>query len=137
MEFNAIGFVAAASTFFGVWFGHVAVRKLEFIAPTIWLPTLVFAIAGIALEWVSLITPNLLLSSAAGILGITFLCDAIEFRRQQNRVKKGHAPANLNNPRHVHLMQQHPLVTTIDLLKRDPVGNPVSQAEAIRLVTEH
>jgi hypothetical protein len=137
MEFNAIGFVAAASTFLGVWFGHVAVRKIEFIASTIWLPTLVFAIAGIVLEWASLITPNFLISSAAGILGITFLYDAIEFRRQQNRVRKGHAPANPNNPRHAQLMRDYPTATTLDLLKRDPIEKPVSHQEAINLITEH
>lgn len=29
MELNLMGVVAAASTFFGVWFGHVCVRKVE------------------------------------------------------------------------------------------------------------
>ena len=137
MELNTIGLVAAASTFLGVWFGHAAVRRIEAISPTIWLPTSVFAIAGVACLWLSLSTLNLPLSAALGILGITFLCDANEFRRQQNRVKKGHAPANPSNPRHARLMREHVTVTLIDLLKREPIGEVVSPTEAIKLVTEH
>jgi hypothetical protein len=137
MDFNYIGFVAALSTFFGVWFGHVAVRKIESISPIIWLPTLIFAAIGITFEWVSLSTSNIFLATASGILGFTFLWDALEFTRQQNRIKKGHAPANPNNPRHRRLMQDHAAVTTIDLLKREPLGKPVSHSEAIQLVTEY
>jgi hypothetical protein len=134
---NLIGLIAALSAFFGIWFGHVAVRKIESISPTLWLPTTVFVIAGIAFEWFSLSTSNLLLSAAFGILGFTFLWDAIEFTRQQNRVKKGHAPANPNNPRHAQLLREHASATTLDLLKRDPLGKSVSASEAIKLNTEH
>lgn len=137
MEFNPIGIIAAASTFLGVWFGHVAVRRIESISPTIWLPTLVFALLGIASEWFSLFTSNFFLSTASGILGFTFLWDALEFTRQQNRIKKGHAPANPGNPRHKRLIHEHPAAITLDLLKRDPIGKPVSHNEAIRLITEH
>lgn len=132
-----IGLVAAVATFFSIWFGHVAVRKVEFISPTIWLPTVVFAIAGITLEWFSLSTSNFLLSAAFGIIGITFLWDGLEFTRQQNRIKKGHAPANPDNPRHARLMREHASATTLDLLKRDPLGKPVSPDEAIQLITEY
>lgn len=137
MELNLIGLVAAAGTFLGTWFGHVAVRKIESLSPTIWLPTLIFAVAGIGLEWLALTTFNLFLSTACGILGFTFLWDALEFTRQQNRVKKGHAPANPKNPRHARLLREHPSATTLDLLKRDPIGKPVSHGEAVKLVTEH
>lgn len=137
MELNTIGLVAAASTFLGVWFGHVAVRKIESLSPTIWLPTSVFAVAGVVFIMLSLSAFSLSFSAASGILGITFLCDANEFRRQQNRVKKGHAPANPNNPRHVRLMRAHVTVTSIDLLKREPIGEIVSPTEAVELVTEH
>ena len=129
-----IGLVAAVATFFSIWLGHVAVRKVEFISPTIWLPTVVFAIAGITLEWFSLSTSNFLFSAAFGIIGITFLWDALEFTRQQNRIKKGHSPANPQNPRHARLMREYPAVTTLDLLKRDPLGKPVSPSEAIKLI---
>lgn len=137
MDLNYIGLVAASSTFLGVWFGHVAVRKIESISPTIWLPTIVFALAGIAAEWLSLMTSNLLLSTACGILGFTFLWDALEFTRQQNRIRKGHAPANPHNPRHDRLMRDYPSVTTLDLLKRDPIGEPVTHTEAVKLISEH
>ncbi|HEU4745179.1 MAG TPA: DUF4491 family protein [Anaerolineales bacterium] len=137
MELNYVGLVAALSTFAGVWFGHVAVRRIESISPTIWLPTTVFAVAGFSLEWFSLSTSNLFLSIASGILGFTLLWDALEFTRQQNRIKKGHAPANPNNPRHARLMQEYPAATTLDLLKREPIGQPVSHKEAIKLITGH
>jgi hypothetical protein len=137
MELNIVRLVAAASTFFGVWFGHVAVRRIESISPTIWLPTTAFAALGTALEWLSLSTSNLLLSTAFGILGFTFLWDALEFTRQQNRIKKGHAPANPDNPRHARLMRDYPLATTLDLLKREPIGKSVSSSEAIKLLAEH
>lgn len=137
MEFNTIGLVAALSTFVGVWFGHVAVRRIESVSPTIWLPTTIFTIAGLAFEWLSLSAIHLSFSTAFGILGFTFLWDALEFTRQQNRVKKGHAPANPANPRHIQLLRDYPQATTVDLLKREPVGKPVSSSEAIRLITEH
>jgi hypothetical protein len=136
MEVNTIGLVAAASTFLGVWFGHVAVRKIESISPTLWLPTTSFVIAGIISEWFALLTSNFLLSTAFGILGFTFLWDALEFTRQQNRIKKGHAPANPGNPRHIRLMSEYPAATTLDLLKRDPIGKTVTQSEAIKLTAE-
>ncbi len=117
---NWIGLAAALSAFFGIWFGHVAVRKIESISPTIWLPTLVFATAGIMLELFSLSTVNGPLSVVFGILGITFLWDALEFTRQQNRIKKGHAPANPRNPRHARILAAYPSATTVDLLKREP-----------------
>ncbi len=98
---NFIGVVAALSTFLSVWFGHVAVRKIEFISPTIWLPATIFAALGLLSEYLSLSTVNRPLSTFFGILGITLLFDAFELSRQQKRIKKGHAPANPNNPRHV------------------------------------
>jgi hypothetical protein len=131
---NFIGLVAAVATFFSIWFGHVAVRKVEFSAPTIWLPTAIFAILGLITEYCSLVIDNLLLQTAFGIIGITFLWDALEFTRQQNRIKKGHSPANPQNPRHARLMREYPAVTTLDLLKRDPLGKPVSPREAIKLI---
>ena len=132
---NALGLVAAAATFFSVWFGHVAVRKIESISPTIWLPTLCFAVTGLLFEWLALSTFNIQLSTAFGILGITFLWDALEFTRQQRRIRKGHAPANPHNPRHARtLSEPGSRATTLDMLKRDPIGRPVSPEEAIRLL---
>src|ERR1043165_5284519 len=101
---NTIGVVAALTAFLSIWFGHVAVRKVEFISSTIWLPTIIFAVVGLLSEYLSLITNNQLLNTALGILGITLLFDALEFTRQQRRIIKGHAPANRKNPRHVKIL---------------------------------
>lgn len=123
---NFIGVVAALTAFFSIWFGHVAVRKIEFVSPTIWIPTVFFAALGLTTEFLSLSTGNRPLSTIFGILGITLLFDALEFTRQQNRIKKGHAPANPNNPRHAKIIAEYSSATTIDLLKRQPVGIPSS-----------
>ncbi|HLO17211.1 MAG TPA: DUF4491 family protein [Anaerolineales bacterium] len=134
---NLIGLSAAFATFLSIWFGHVAVRKIEFNSPSIWLPASAFAIVGITFEWLSLIASSFFLSTTCGIIGITLLWDALEFTRQQNRIKKGHAPANPDNPRHVRLMREYTSVTTLNLLKRDPIDEPVSHSETIQLLTKH
>ncbi len=128
MNINFIGAVTALTTFFSVWLGHVAVRKIEFVSPTIWIPSAIFAALGLITEYCSLITVYRPLSTVFGIIGITLLFDALEFTRQQNRVRKGHAPANPNNPRHAKILAEHASATTIDLLKREPTG---------KLITEH
>lgn len=137
MTFNTAGLLAALAAFFGIWFGHVAVRRIEWGSSTIGLPTTVFALAGLILEYVSIRVNNQGLAIVTGIIGITLLWDALEFTRQQNRIKKGHAPANLNNPRHLRLMEEYAGVTPLDLLKREPVGRAVSEKEAIHLMMEH
>jgi hypothetical protein len=114
---NTLGVIAAFSAFLGIWLGHVAVRKIEFLSPTLWLPTAAFAVLGILLEYWSLITDHWSLNTTLGILGITFLWDALEFTRQQRRVRKGHAPANPRNPRHANILVKYPTATTVDLLK--------------------
>lgn len=120
---NWLGVVAALAAFLSIWAGHVAVRKIEFSSRTIWLPTLTFAVSGVIVEFISLSTRNRLLSAALGIFGITLLWDALEFTRQQNRIKKGHAPANPNNPRHASILEDANFhATTLDLLKREPTG---------------
>lgn len=132
---NWVGLAAAAATFFGIWFGHVAVRKIEFASRTIWLPTLIFAGAGLALEALSVFSSSPPLSAFWGILGMTVLFDALEFTRQQKRIQKGHAPANPHNPRHAAILKNFPSATPLDLLKRDPLGRPVSAEEAIELIS--
>jgi len=99
------GLAAAAATFGGIWFGHVTVRAVEYRARRLWLPASIYVAAGCALEALALAGPalaggGLALSGAAGILGMTFLYDAFELRRQQRRVLKGRARANPANPRH-------------------------------------
>lgn len=127
---NFIGVIAEVAAFLSVWFGHVAVRKIEFISPTIWVPATGFAIIGLLIEFLSLSTTNRPLSTALGIFGITLLFDAFEFIRQEKRIIKGHAPANPNNPRHTEILAIHSSATTLDLLKRDPTGYSVSTQEA-------
>ncbi len=112
MNLNWMGLVAAVAAFLSIWFGHVAVRKIEFISQTIRLPSIVFAAVGIIFEWLSL-------SIVFGILGITLLWDALEFTRQQQRVTKGHAPANPLNPRHARILSKYSTATHLDLLKRE------------------
>ncbi len=120
MELNLTGTIAAISAFLGIWLGHVSVRAFERIARKLWQPILIALILGLSLEFYSLSSANHLLSTATGILGITILWDALEFVRQEKRVKKGHAPANPSNPRHAHILAGYPSATTSDLLKREP-----------------
>jgi len=68
-------------------------------------------------------------SAVCGILGITLLWDSLEFYRQQNRIRGGHAPANPHNPRHAHILATHPTATTVDWLERNPRGIPYSSEE--------
>lgn len=133
MNNHWIGLVTAVTTFVGIWFGHVAVRKIEYIAPNIWFPSLVAALAGLLMEGFSLASSDLNLSAALGILGVTLLWDSFEFWRQEKRVKVGHAPANPDNPRHALILVESTSATTLDLLDRDPVGYPLNPDEAIRL----
>ena len=135
---NFIGVVAALTAFLSVWFGHVAVRKIELVSTTIWIPSAIFTVLGLIAEVFSLSTVHRPLSTAFGILGITLLFDAFELTRQQKRVKKGHAPANPNNPRHALFLADPTLhATTLDVLKRDPTGQPVSVEQAAKLITDH
>ena len=136
MSINPIGLTAALSAFLGIWLGHVSVRVIERNAKTLWLPIFITILLGLTLEIYSLLTIYRLLSTITGILGITILWDALEFVRQEKRVKKGHAPANSSNPRHARILAEYPFATTLDLLKREPVGYSVAPDEAIQLVTE-
>ena len=120
MTLNWIGVVAALATFFGVWMGHVTVRKVEYRAPDLRMPIFIAILIGLALEVAALSSHSLYVSSACGILGMTALFDALEFRRQFKRVKKGHAPANPQNPRHAALLAEG-RATTTDPLKREPL----------------
>ena len=129
MNLNWIGFIAAVSAFLGIWVGHVSVRKIDFVSPTVWLPSLIALSLGILLETASILTSNPYLSAAFGILGITLMWDALEFWRQHRRVAKGHAPANPDNPRHARLLTERKSATTIDWLNRDPHGREYSPEE--------
>jgi hypothetical protein len=122
MMINPLGPIAAFTAFFSIWFGHVAVRKIESISPTISIPSAIFAILGIACEWFSLKAPLLQVATVFGILGITLLFDAFELARQEKRIIRGHAPANPENRRHAKILKEYPSATTVDLLKREPIS---------------
>ena len=129
MSINLIGVAVALATFFGIWLGHVSVRKIERETVNLWKPTLIALALGVGLEAVSFLTSSLALSAMCGILGVTLLWDSFEFYRQQKRVKNGHAPANPNNPRHAKILAEYPNATTFDWLARDPCGSAYSPAE--------
>ncbi|MFZ5879908.1 MAG: DUF4491 family protein [Chloroflexota bacterium] len=131
MNLNWIGLVAAACTFLGVWLGHVSVRWIERRVQSLWMPALGAACLGLGLEAASLWTFSLspLMAAGCGILGMTLLWDALEFHRQERRVRRGHAPANPHNPRHARILAEHPAAGTLDWLDRDPRGQPYSDGE--------
>ena len=137
MFINLIGLTAALAAFLGIWLGHVSVRAIERKTKNLLIPILLALAIGLGLEICSLFTEHWLLNTVLGILGITILWDALEFVRQERRVKKGHAPANPSNPRHARILAEHPGATTLDLLKRDPIGHPVTADEAIKLITDN
>ncbi|WP_129629510.1 DUF4491 family protein [Candidatus Oscillochloris fontis] len=123
------GLWMAVATFLGIWWGHVGVRWLEAHSPNIRPPALILIVIGIALQIVSLFTPNLTLAGVASIVGITFLWDAFELYRQQKRVIQGHAPANPANPRHAaYLATPNSQAITDDLLEREPSDPTVQTA---------
>lgn len=132
---NTLGLTAAVTAFLTIWIGHVTVRKVEAEARNIKTPMFIAIALGLLAEYGALATFNLQLSTVLGILGITLLWDAFEIYRQENRIKHGHAPANSNNPRHAKILAEHSSATTLDLLKRDPVGRSVSPEEAPKLIT--
>ena len=136
MEINFIGLTAALAAFLGIWLGHVSVRIIERNIKALWPPILIVIALGLSLEIWSLLTDHWLLNTALGILGITILWDALEFIRQEKRVKKGHAPANPFNPRHAQILIDYPSATPLDLLKRNPIGRQVDPDEAIQLLTD-
>ena len=134
MEINFVGLAAALATFFGVWWGHVSVRKIERETVHIWKPALIALALGIGLMSASFLSVNMALSAAFGILGMTLLFDALELSvRQPRRIKHGHAPANPNNPRHAKILAEYPEATTVERLIRDPRGRVYSASELIAM----
>jgi hypothetical protein len=105
------------------------VRKLEARLSKI-LPAILMCIwLGLVFIFGSLLLENNSISAISGIIGITFLWDALEFKRQERRVIGGHAPANPKNPRHLKILTEHASATTLDFLDREPRGKAYSQLE--------
>jgi len=135
MPMNFIGLAAALATFAGVWSGHVMVRRIEYRVTDIRVPAALFLLTGFVLEYLSIAASHILVSTVFGILGFTFLWDALEFFRQQRRVRTGHAPANPQNPRHARFLLDHASATTFDWLDRLPRGRALTLDE-IREIRE-
>lgn len=136
MEFNLIGLTAAVSAFIGIWFGHVAVRKIEYVSASIVIPIILAVLIGLSMEIVGVFSANPYVTTVLGILGMTSLWDALEFTRQQRRIQTGHAPANPDNPRHASILAESGSATTIDWLKRSSVGRQYSTDE-LRDISEN
>jgi hypothetical protein len=127
------GFWMALATFLSIWWGHVGVRWLEAHSTRIGPPTVGLLLGGVALNVASLFAPNITVAGVCSIVGITLMWDALEMVRQERRIRKRHAPANPNNPRHAALLAQG-LATTDDMLKREPQGRPVAGGHERRVV---
>ena len=138
MEINFLGLIAAVTAFLSIWIGHVSVRKIEAVTVKLWKPIVIVIALGFALGYAALAVSNRPLSTVCGILSITLLWDAFEIKRQAQRIRKGHAPANPKNPRHAAMLAEpgsH--TTTLDILKRDPIGRPVDHDGDIQLIAKH
>jgi hypothetical protein len=86
------GPVLAVVIFLTVWWGHVLVRILHYYFGT--RPAPAIFLAGLLVLLGTTQTENNLLSAAFGIVGLTLVWDAFELRRQELRVRQGHAPLN-------------------------------------------
>lgn len=130
MEINFVGLAAALATFFGIWWGHVSVRKIEREVENLWIPTVIALLLGSGFLTASFLTSNLALSAASGILAVTLFWDALEIAiRQPRRIVRGEAPANPHNPRHAKILAEYPEATTVDLLEHDPIGRQYTAQE--------
>jgi hypothetical protein len=96
MTLQWAGLVLAALIFGTIGLGHVAVRKLNYRYGT--KPAPFFLVLGLAFLGLSLLVTSNLASAALGIVRMTTLWDAVEFVRQEERIRRGHAPANPDRP---------------------------------------
>ena len=133
---NSIGVLAALTTILSIWFGHVMVRKLDARLSKVIPAILMCIMLGLVFIFSSLLLENNSISAIFGIIGITFLWDAFEFKRQQKRVIKGHAPANPKNTRHLRILAEYKTATILDLLNREPRGQFYSQGELNAILNE-
>jgi hypothetical protein len=96
MTLQWAGLVLAALIFGTIGLGHVAVRKLNYRYGT--KPAPFFLVLGLAFLGLSLLVTSNLASAALGAVRMTTLWDAVEFVRQEERIRRGHAPANPDRP---------------------------------------
>ena len=112
------------------------VREVEYRLVRISLAIALVVLLGLGFGIVSFFAESNAVSGVFGIIGITFLWDGLEFYRQQKRVKKGHAPANPDNPRHQHILTHYPQATTVGLVDRDPRGYPYNKDEILLILKD-
>ena len=96
MTLQWAGLVLAVLTFGTIGLGHVAVRKLNYRYGT--KPAPFFLVLGLGFLALSLLVTDNLASAALGIVGMTTLWDAVELIRQEERIRRGHAPAKPDRP---------------------------------------
>jgi hypothetical protein len=90
------GIVLAVTTFATIGLGHVMVRKVNYLYGT--KPAPFYFALGLVILFISLKTSDTLASAALGIVGVTTLWDGFELFRQEERIRRGHAPPNPNRP---------------------------------------
>ena len=96
MTIEWAGPVLAAVTVVTIGLGHVMVRKANYLFGTVPAIPLFFLGAGILTA--SFFVSSDLLSAVLGIVGVTTVWDGVEVIRQENRVRRGHAPENPKRP---------------------------------------
>jgi hypothetical protein len=96
MTLQWAGPVLAVATFATIGFGHMAVRKINYLYGT--KPTPFVSVLGLLFLFFSLRVTGNIASAALGIIGMTTLWDSYELIRQEERVRRGHAPVNPNRP---------------------------------------
>ena len=92
MTIDSIGLVAALTTFFSIWFGHVAVRKIEAVSPSIWLSYVTGF--GVLLIIVSLFFGTIWISVLFGVFGASLIWGSTELKEQAVRAEIGWYPYN-------------------------------------------
>lgn len=93
---NFSGIILSLVVFVTIGFGHVMVRKVNYITGTKLAPLMYLIGAGM-IVW-SLFVSNDILSASIGITAMTVLFDGYELHRQEERIRNGSAPENPNRP---------------------------------------
>jgi hypothetical protein len=96
MTLQWAGLVLTAFTLGTIGLGHVAVRRVNLLFGTRSVPYVI--VLGTLFLVLSLLATGDLTSAVLGIVGVTTLWDAVELIRQEERIRRGHAPANPNRP---------------------------------------
>lgn len=96
MTLEWAGPILGVTTVVTIGAGHVMVRKLNYHFGT--KPAPVAFLLGAAALMGSIFVASNTLAGVLGIVGLTTVVDGIELIRQEERVRKGHAPENPRRP---------------------------------------